>query len=277
MKLLLSNIWNHPRTSVTGVLIGVVTICGVLAQQGISLGQAGTGTVVTLAGGLASALLGLLARDPAEETSKPGGTSRLGAWVLIALLLPLAWGTGCNGASAAENIVDWMPALQSAVITVDSTAALLAPKDAPQFTAATAGFDAAAKLLVAQALAYLANPSATTLEQLQAQVVNLQQQVDGALLQAARIVDPASQQHALATVQAVATIVSAVLALLQPVSTREDMARMAKRSTIKQAQVQPLLDSEAAARQVAAHYGEPVALARMQVAQASANMAQAGM
>ena len=57
----ISNIWNHPKTSAAGVLIAVATIAGVLSQQGITLGNAGKGTVVTLVGALASALLGLLA------------------------------------------------------------------------------------------------------------------------------------------------------------------------------------------------------------------------
>ena len=120
----------------------------------------------------------------------------------------------------AQDIVNWTPALQSAVATVDSTAALLAPADAPVFAAATVGFDAASNLLVAQAKAYLANPTAGVLAQLQTQVVTFQQQVNAALLQAAKIVNPASQQHALAAIQAVATVVSAILALVQSVSSK---------------------------------------------------------
>lgn len=53
----------HPKTSVTGVLLGLTTVLGVLQQQGISLGHVGTGTGVTLASALATALLGLLAKD----------------------------------------------------------------------------------------------------------------------------------------------------------------------------------------------------------------------
>ena len=60
----------------------------------------------------------------------------------------------------AQDIVNWTPALQSAVATVDSTSALLAPADAPVFAAATAGFDAAKTAGGSQAKAYLANPSA---------------------------------------------------------------------------------------------------------------------
>lgn len=63
MKLF-ANAKAHPRTSVAGVLIAIVSIMGVLSQQGITLGKAGTGTVVSLVTAMASAFLGLLARDP---------------------------------------------------------------------------------------------------------------------------------------------------------------------------------------------------------------------
>ena len=67
----ISNIWNHPKTSAAGLLIAVVSIAGVLSQQGLTLGTAGTGTVVTLVGALATALLGLLAKDPGAPVSQP--------------------------------------------------------------------------------------------------------------------------------------------------------------------------------------------------------------
>jgi len=172
--------------------------------------------------------------------------------------------------------VHWTPALQSAVATVDSTAALLMPQDAPIFTAATVGFDAGSNLLVAQAKAYLANPNATTLAQLQAQVVALQQNVNAALLSAAKIIDPASQQHALNAISAVGTIVNAMLALVESISSKAQVAQMAAQSTIKLAQVRPYLDDSQAARIVAGHYGEPLELARIQVTQAERNAAQAG-
>ena len=70
MNPLVTNIWNHPRTSAAGLLIGVVSVGGVLSQQGITLGHAGTGTVVTLATAIASALLGLLSRDPKQVANQ---------------------------------------------------------------------------------------------------------------------------------------------------------------------------------------------------------------
>jgi len=178
------NIWDHPKTSAAGLLIAVASVAGVLSQQGVTLGKVGTGTVVSLASALATALLGLMAKDPGQGSGVSdqgsGSTQKLAAWMLIALLIPLPWMQGCTAAGVAENIVNWTPSLQSAVATVDSTAALLAPADAPIFTAATVGFDAASNLLVAQAKAYLANPSGSALAKLQNQIVTLQQQVNTA-------------------------------------------------------------------------------------------------
>jgi hypothetical protein len=272
----ISNVWNHPRTSAAGVLIAVTTVASVLSQQGLTLGSAGSGTVVTLVSAAATALLGLLARDPASTPSSTGSTAKLGVWALISLLLPLPFVVGCSGVTIAQDIVNWTPALQSAVVTVNSTAALLAPQDAPIFAAATVGFDAGSNLLVAQAKAYLANPTASALAQMQAQVVTFQQQINVALLQAAKIMNPASEQHALAAIQGVATIVSAILALVQTISSKAQVAQMAAQSTIKLAAVRPLLDGSQAVRLVADHYGEPVELARAQVAHAEYAEAQAG-
>lgn len=285
---LISNMWNHPKTSAAGLLIAIVSIAGVLSQQGVNLGNVGTGTVVSLVSALATALLGLLAKDPqtgslqvsesaSQQIGRPTGQqAKLGVWAMIALLLPLPWMQGCSEKSIAQDIVNWTPSLQSAVTTVDSTAALLAPADAPLFAAATAGFDGASNLLVAEAKAYLADPTAGTLLQLQTMIVTLQQQVDAALLQAARIVDPASQQHALAAIQAVGTIVSAILSLVQSVSSKAAVARMAAESGIKLAAVEPYLNPSRSAQIVAAHYGEPVELASAQVAQAEQMQVSAG-
>jgi hypothetical protein len=77
MNPLIANIWNHPRTSVVGLLIAVVSVGGVLSQQGISLGHAGTGTAVTLVTAIASALLGLLARDPNPAPGSASASSQI--------------------------------------------------------------------------------------------------------------------------------------------------------------------------------------------------------
>jgi hypothetical protein len=272
----ISNIWKHPQTSVAGLLIAVVTLSGVLSQNGITLGTAGRGTVVTLLSALATAILGLLARDPAGESAISGTSTKLGAWALITLLLNVSFLCGCSGVGVAQDIVNWTPALQSAVATVDSTAALLEPADAPIFAAATVGFDAASNVLVAQARAYLANPSADILAQLQGAVVTLQQQVNASLLQAAKISNPNSQQHALNVIDAVGTAVNAMLALVQSISSKAALTRMAAQSPVKLASVLPLIDAKLAAQTVAAHYGESAEWARVQVEQVEKAQVQAG-
>ncbi len=195
--------------------------------------------------------------------------------MLIALLLSSTM-TGCSAVSVAQDIVNWTPSLESAIATVDSTAALLAPVDAPIFAAATTGFDVAANLLEAQAKAYLANPSASVLAQLQAQVVTFQQQVNGSLLSMTRIVDSASQKHALSAIEAVAAIVNAMLALVEQVSSKAAVAHMAQAAQIKLAVVEPLLDRDQAVAMVAAHYDVPVAVARVQVVRAEQDAVSAG-
>ena len=272
----ISNIWNHPKTSIAGLLIATVSVAGVLSQQGVNLGHAGSGSVITLVSAIATALLGLLAKDPAAPSPSSTSVTRLGVWALIALLLPLPSSTACSGVTVAQDIVNWTPTLQSAVATVDSTAALLAPADAPIFTAATIGFDAASNLLVTQAKAYLANPSAGLLAKIQNQIVVFQQQVNSSVLEAAKIANPASQKHALSAIQAVATIVSAMLSLVQSVSSKAAVAQMAAHSIIKLAAVEPFLDQSESARTIAAHYSESLASARGEVAQAARNQSSAG-
>jgi hypothetical protein len=60
---MMQRMFGHPKTSVMGLLLAASTVAGVLQQQGISLGHVGTGTVVSLASALATAGLGLLAKD----------------------------------------------------------------------------------------------------------------------------------------------------------------------------------------------------------------------
>jgi hypothetical protein len=269
----ISNIWNHPKTSAAGLLIAIVAIAGALSQQGISLGNAGSGSVVSLVAALATALLGLLAKDPDSVQQTSGQASRqasgvaakLGAWLLIALLIPLPWMEGCTAVTAAQDIVNWTPALQSAVAIVDSTAAVLAPADASIFTSATTAFDADSNLLVNQAKAYLANPSASILAEMQTQIVTLNQQVNAALLQANKITDAAGQQHAMAAIEDVATVATAIMSLVESISSKAAVAQMAAQSAVKISAVAPYFNRPRAATIVAAHYGESIGQAEVQI------------
>jgi len=275
---MISNIWKHPKTTIAGILLGVVQIAPVLLHYGVTLGSVGGGPIVSLAGGLATVLLGMLAKDPGAAPATPTSAAKLSVWALIAILVSgtLPFTVGCSGVTVAQDIVNWTPTLESAVASVDATASLLAPADASIFTAATAGFDGAANVVVAEAKAYLANPSATVLAQLQTAIATLQQQVSTALLQAARIVSPGSQQKVTADINAVATIVNTILSLVASISSKAAVAQMAAASTVKLAQVEPLMDREQAAQIVAAHYREPVMVAAWQVADALGDAQRAG-
>jgi hypothetical protein len=63
MMRILERVVEHPKTSLAGILLALTTLLGVLQGQGISLGHAGTGTVVSLTSAIATAMLGLLAKD----------------------------------------------------------------------------------------------------------------------------------------------------------------------------------------------------------------------
>lgn len=184
-------------------------------------------------------------------------TSKLGAWALCMVMLmgvTVTTATGCNGSDVAQQIVNFTPALQSAVATVGSTAALLAPADAPVFAAATAGIEGAITILDAQAKAYLANPKAGVLAQLQTAVVTAQQTINTALLNAAKITNPASQQHALAAINGVATIVTTILGLVESISSKSSVTTMAAASPVKVSQVRYLMDQQRL-EQMAEDYG----------------------
>lgn len=249
---MMRNIFKHWKTTVGGLLLGGAQIASVFLAHGV-----GPTNYISLGVGVATVLGGMISRDPKDSTAPvPGSTAKLGCWMLIALLLPLPFVEGCNTQTVAQDIVNWTPALQSAVATVDSSAALIDPADAAIYSSATATFDAASNLLAAQAKAYLARPTATILAQLQTQVVTFQQQVNAALLQAAKITNPTSQQHALNSINAVATIVNSILALVVSISSKAQVAAMSAAAPVKLAEVIKVADPEISLRVIQAHYGE---------------------
>jgi hypothetical protein len=193
--------------------------------------------------------------------------------VLIAVLivLPLA---GCNSQSTAQQIVTWTPTIVSAADVVATSVTSLNPQDAALVAASVSGFNAAAGLISNGAAAYLANPNQTTLQTLEIQVTAFQQVVNTAMLQAARIVDPASQQKVLLAIQAVSVGVNAVLALV--ISIKGSTTTPASATAVKLAQVEPLMNRQLTVQMVAAHYQESRFMASAQVAYAGHELTQAG-
>lgn len=246
------NIWKHPKTSAAGLLISIVTVVGVLSQQGITLGHAGTGTVVALIGGIATAFLGLLAKDPGSASSAASVASAAGKAVLLALLcITLVFAPiGCTQQqkiSVAQAIVNQEPAFQSAIDTAGAVAEMLLTADPGAGLIVKAVVDGANVIgpqLQAAAKSYLANPNQTTLQVLQAVIVQIQNSVNTQLLAAAKITNPSSQQKALVAINGVGTIVNTLLGLVQSISTKAQVAAMSRQVTVHLAQVRPLLDQQ---------------------------------
>jgi hypothetical protein len=163
------------------------------------------------------------------------------------LILAASCIAGCKQQEAlniAQEVVNWTPALTSAVGTIDSTAALLLPVEAPIFIAATAGFDAAAGLVTSYAKAYLANPSSSILVNLQTAIVTLEQSVNAGVLQAVAIKDSNSQKAALSAINGLGTIVLTILALVQSISTKAQLDSMQGQVKVTLARVRPLMDTQ---------------------------------
>ncbi len=252
-------------------IAGLLGIVATFVAQLTSYIPAPFDTYVSLGGVILAGVAAILARDSASHPvtlvsgSKSSSTAKLGVWALCSLLLAATMPMmGCSTKNVAQSIVNWTPALQSVVAVADSTAGVLDPASAAIFAGATVAFDANSNVLVAEAKAYLAHPNATVLAQLQTAVVTFQQNVNVALLSAAKITNPLSQQKALTDINAVGTVVNAILALVSQVSTKAQVAKMASEAPVKVAQVLPLVNRQQAASLVAAHYGESAALASEQ-------------
>ena len=190
-------------------------------------------------------------------------TSKLPAWALIAILIgftiPLS--TGCSGTQVAQDIVNWTPSLVSAVTTADGLVAVVDPAVAPIVAAVTVGFDAASTLVVAQAKAYLANPSLTLLGTLQQAVVTFQQNVNVSILQAAKINDGVSQQKTLTALNLVGTIITTILGLIASI---KGNTVSAPPTTVSLQMIKPEIDRQLAIRTIATHYGESTEEASIQ-------------
>jgi hypothetical protein len=210
-----------------------------------------------------------------RNTMKFNLQSKLGAWALIALLcLAVVPTVGCSGTTVAQDIVNWTPTIISAAQTVDATLAALDPAQAGPIIGVGQTFVAGATLVDAQAKTYLANPSATALQQLQAQALAFQANVSTALLQAAHITNAASQQKILSGLNAAVTGISAILALISTV--KGSTISPASVTAPKLSSLGPVLDERQQIAIVAGHYGEPEFLAAYQVRHVKVKLQQAG-
>ena len=201
--------------------------------------------------------------------------SKLGAWALIAVLMLSTIPTvGCSAQSVAQRIVNWTPVIDSGVATLGNLAAQLAPQDAVLIQAGVNLITTEQDLLDKQARAYLANPTADVLAQLQAQAVTFQQNVKKTVLEAAKITNTAMQQKILAAIQIVAVGATAVLALLQTI---KGSTLTIQAGAVTTSQVLPYFDEQRSVDLVAQHDGVPGFVAALQVHQAERSLQAAGL
>lgn len=176
----------------------------------------------------------------------------LGAVLLCALtLLGTLPVTGCTQQqrlSVAQEIVNWTPVFISTADTVNASIMTLDPSTIAVLGPLTAAINAFGPEFQKAAQAYLANPNQTTLQALQQLIVQIQQDTNAALLAAARILDPVSQATALKNVNLVATIANTLLALVQQISTKAQVAAMSAAVRVPLAQVRPYMDEAALSR-----------------------------
>src|ERR1700747_2536256 len=89
---------------------------------------------------------------------------------------------------------------------------------------------------------YLANPSQTTLQVLQALIVQIQQNANQALLAALKITNPNSKTTVTKVINILAAAANALVALVQSMSTKAQVAEMGTHVTVTLAQVHMLMD-----------------------------------
>ena len=173
-------------------------------------------------------------------------TRLLGGLLLCVLTLiaavPVVGCTQAQKVSVAQEIVNWTPAFISAADAANAIIQSLDPATVIILRPMTVAIDAFAPQIALGARNYLANPNQTTLQVVQALIVQIQQNTNAALLNAAKITNPDSQARALASINLVATIANTLLALIQQISTKAQVLAMAAGVHVTLAQVRPYMD-----------------------------------
>lgn len=250
-----TNIWNHPKTSAAGLLIAIVTAAGVLSQQGISLGHAGTGTVIGLVGALATAFLGLLSEDPGSalkssiQATTPAQapsdrTKQVLGLVLVASLLGATTMTGCTASQVNTVVQEISSYLPTVVALVNDGLAIATAVGSTGSTSTAVDSSVATALKTASAdlqnleplLATYLSKSSSSADKTTAWT-NIQALVDTAVTDTDNLLTLAAVKNANSSAEAV-TIIASINAAVHVLdgyvssaqSTNQVQAKMAKRT-----------------------------------------------
>jgi hypothetical protein len=186
------------------------------------------------------------------RTLKNISTRQLAALMLCAIMLvgtlPMTGCTQQQRISVAQEIVNWTPVFVSTADTVNAAVMALDPQTIVVLGPATLAINALGPEFQKAAQAYLDNPNQTTLQVLQALIVQIQQDTNAALLAALKITNPQSQATATKDINLIATIANTILALVQQISTKGQVAAMAAQVHVTLAEVRPYMDEPAMQR-----------------------------
>lgn len=184
-----------------------------------------------------------------SDPAKPAGViqAALVALMVGSLMLTTSGCTQAQKVSVAQEIVNWTPALTSAIDTIGGVVDTLEPGVALIVDPFVAGVNALSPQFVTAANNYLANPTQTNIQVLQGLIVQIQNSVNTSLslLQALKVSNPASQQKAILAVNGFGTIVNTLLGLIQGISSHAQVAAMSAAVTVHLATVQGVLDRKA--------------------------------
>lgn len=156
--------------------------------------------------------------------------------------------TGCTAkqkqttVQIIQQINTHIPEVVAAADTVAATIAALTPAEAALIAVCDGGFDAAAKTLQALTAAYLANPSASILQQIQDAINSLEAAINTATLNAFGIKNTVSQNLALAALKGLLTVVTVVFGLISQTETTAQLQALAATGTMHLAELRPYMD-----------------------------------
>jgi hypothetical protein len=136
-----------------------------------------------------------------------------------------------------------IPEVVAAADTVAATVELLDPASAALLSVGDATFDTLAKTLQVLTAAYIANPNASTLQQIQTAINTLESNINTATLNAVGIKDVESQRLAVAALHGLLTVVTIVFGMIAPTESVTMLYQLRSTGTIHLAQVRPYMDA----------------------------------
>lgn len=175
-------------------------------------------------------------------------TNLMACVAMAVMLCVMIMTTGCTPAQKqttmqiAVSVNAHLPSVVAAADTVAAVVASLDPASALIIQPADVAFDTLAKTVQALLTSYIANPTASVLQQIQTAINTLESTVNTAVLAAAGIKNSSSQALALAALKGLLTVVTIVFALISQTETVAMLKQLRDTNTIHLALMRPYMD-----------------------------------